>query len=86
MTDFIQVITTIDKREEADKIAGELVARRLAACVQVLGPVQSTYHWQGKIETAQEWLGHSSTTHTRRYIDAEDYREKANGVVAGLDI
>jgi len=40
----------------------------------------------GRIETAQEWLGHSSTTHTRAYIDAEDYREKANGVVAGLDI
>jgi integrase len=40
----------------------------------------------GWIETAQEWLGHSSTAHTRAYIDAEDYREKANGVVAGLDI
>jgi hypothetical protein len=31
-------------------------------------------------------LGHTSTAHTRAYIDAEDYREKANGVVAGLDI
>ena len=40
----------------------------------------------GRIETAQEWLGHTSTAHTRTYIDAEDYREKANGVVAGLDI
>ena len=40
----------------------------------------------GRIETAQDWLGHSSTAHTRAYIDAEDYREKANGVVAGLDI
>jgi integrase/recombinase XerD len=40
----------------------------------------------GRIETAQEWLGHTSTAHTRAYIDAEDYREKANGVVAGLDI
>jgi hypothetical protein len=29
---------------------------------------------------------HSSTAHTRAYIDAEDYREKANGVVAALDI
>ena len=28
---------------------------RLAACVQVLGPINSTYRWQGKIETAQEW-------------------------------
>ena len=40
----------------------------------------------GRIETAQEWLGHTSTAHTRAYIDEEDYREKANGVVAGLDI
>ena len=40
----------------------------------------------GRIETAQEWLGHTSTAHKRAYIDAEDYREKANGVVAGLDI
>jgi integrase len=40
----------------------------------------------GRIETAQEWLGHTSTSHTRRYIDAEEFREKANGVVAALDI
>jgi len=40
----------------------------------------------GRIETAQQWLGHTSTAHTRAYIDAEDYRERANGVVAGLDI
>jgi hypothetical protein len=40
----------------------------------------------GRIETAQEWLGHTSAAHTRAYIDAEDYREKANGIVAGLDI
>jgi hypothetical protein len=39
-----------------------------------------------KIERAQEWLGHTSTAHTRAYIDAEDCREKGNGVVAGLDI
>jgi integrase len=40
----------------------------------------------GRIETAQEWLGHTSTAHTRAYIDAEYYREKANGIVAGFDI
>jgi len=27
----------------------------LAACVQVAGPITSTYRWHGKIETAQEW-------------------------------
>ena len=41
---------------------------------------------QADIARVQEWLGHSSTAHTRAYIDAEDYREKANGVVAALDI
>lgn len=56
MTDAIQVVTTTSSKEEADKIAGELVARRLAACVQVAGPITSTYHWQGKLETNQEWL------------------------------
>jgi len=40
----------------------------------------------GRIETVQEWLWYASTAHTRAYIDAEDYREKANGVVAELDI
>ena len=52
----IQIITTTSKRQEADKIAWALVERRLAACVQVLGPISSTYRWQGDIETAEEWL------------------------------
>ena len=56
MSDAIQVITTVSSREEADKIAADLVARRLAACVQVAGPITSTYRWQGKTETSQEWL------------------------------
>jgi periplasmic divalent cation tolerance protein len=56
MSDAIQVVTTVASREEADKIASDLVARRLAACVQVAGPIASTYRWQGKVETSQEWL------------------------------
>lgn len=55
MTDFIQVATTTGTREVAERIAVELVDRRLAACAQVIGPIQSTYRWQGKVETAQEW-------------------------------
>jgi len=40
----------------------------------------------GRIETAQEWLGHTNPANTVSYIDAEEYREKANTVVASLDI
>lgn len=56
MTDFIQVFTTIDSEEGARRIAGALVEQGLAACVQVLGPIASTYRWKGKIEKAEEWL------------------------------
>jgi periplasmic divalent cation tolerance protein len=56
MTDHIQVMTTTETREDAQGIARELVARGLAGCVQIVGPITSTFQWQGEIETAQEWL------------------------------
>ena len=56
MTEYIQVFTTTDKREDADKIAEEVVERRLAACAQVVGPITSTYWWKDNVEKAEEWL------------------------------
>ena len=56
MTDFIEVHTTIDSRDAAQKIAETVVAKRLAACVQISGPIMSVYWWEGKIEHAQEWV------------------------------
>ena len=56
MSEFVQITTTTGKRQDAEQIAAELVSRRLAACVQVSGPVVSTFRWQGKIETTEEWL------------------------------
>ncbi len=55
MSDFIQVLTTAGSRDEAQRLADVLVSERLAACVQVLGPISSTYWWQGRRETAEEW-------------------------------
>ena len=53
---LIQVITTTDKIEEAEKISRALVEKKLSACVQIIGPITSTYWWEGKIETSQEYL------------------------------
>jgi periplasmic divalent cation tolerance protein len=39
-----------------------LVSERLAACVQVGGPVASTYRWQGRMEQAEEWVCTAKTT------------------------
>ena len=57
MTDeYVQVFTTVEKREDADRIASTVVNSRLAACAQILGPIHSTYWWKGKVEEAGEWL------------------------------
>jgi periplasmic divalent cation tolerance protein len=55
MTSYIQVLTTVSSAEEAERIASELLEKRLAACVQTLGPIVSRYRWQGKPEEEREW-------------------------------
>lgn len=56
MSDAIQVMTTVGSTEEARRLARALVERRLAACVQIVGPIFSTYRWEGAVEDAEEWL------------------------------
>ncbi len=48
------VITTLPDRAAAERLAADLVAARLAACVNILAPCRSVYRWQGKIENAAE--------------------------------
>lgn len=55
MTDYIQIITTVESKDDAKKIAELLVDRRLAACVQIAGPVMSRFWWDGNIDTAEEY-------------------------------
>lgn len=56
MTDAIQVITTLGSKDSARSLARALVEARVAGCVQVAGPISSIYHWEGKIEEAEEWM------------------------------
>lgn len=55
MTIFIQVSTTVAKKETAEQIANSLLTRKLAACVQIIGPITSNYPWKGKTQTSEEW-------------------------------
>ncbi len=48
MTQYIEVGTTAGSEEEAREIARKLVEKRLAACVQIEGPVTSTYWWEAR--------------------------------------
>jgi periplasmic divalent cation tolerance protein len=56
MPEIIQVLTTTETKSDAQAIARAVVQKRLAGCVQIIGPITSTYWWQGEIETAEEWL------------------------------
>jgi len=61
MSEFIQVVTTTSSQVEAINIARLLVEQRLAACVQVVGPIESIYRWESKVENATEWQCTSKT-------------------------
>jgi len=54
--DLIEVRVSAPDAQTAQTIAGSLVRERLAACAQVLGPITSTYWWEGRVETEQEYL------------------------------
>ena len=56
MTEYIQVLTTVEHKADAENIAKNLVEKRLAACVQILGPLTSYFHWQGKLDSAAEYI------------------------------
>lgn len=50
------VLTTVGSHEKAEEFAGALVGRRLAACVNIIGPIRSIYRWKGEVEREQEYL------------------------------
>jgi periplasmic divalent cation tolerance protein len=65
VTGCCQVTTTLPNQAAAEQLAATLVAERLVACAQVLGPVSSTYRWKGNVERAQEWYCFLKTTDQR---------------------
>ena len=66
--DVLEVAVTTPDRALAEQIAAVLVGEGLAACVQVTGPIASTWRWQGAVERAEEWGLRAKTT--RAQLDA----------------
>jgi periplasmic divalent cation tolerance protein len=62
VTEHTLVLCACGSESEAESIAAHLVENRLAACVNISAPVRSIYRWQGKIESAPEWLLSIKTT------------------------
>ena len=54
MSAFLLVVTTVDSRDEADRLARALVEQRLAACAQI-SAIDSYYTWQGEVRHEGEF-------------------------------
>jgi periplasmic divalent cation tolerance protein len=52
----VVVLVTAGSADEGARIGRTLVEERLAACVNVVGPMRSIYRWEGAVEDAEEWL------------------------------
>ena len=59
------VLTNLPDRAAAERLADELVAKKVAACVNILAPCRSVYRWKGKVESSQEFLLLIKTTRSR---------------------
>lgn len=56
MSEALVVLCSIGSAEDAERLARELVERRLAACVNVLPGAVSFYRWKGRVERDEERL------------------------------
>ena len=59
---LIEVRISVPTKESAKRISEELVGRRLAGCVQILGPMTSVYSWRSQVHESKEWLLLAKTT------------------------
>ena len=56
MTGSTVVMVSASSQNEAEKIAKDLVERKLAACVSIIPNMRSIYIWEGKVEDSEEYL------------------------------
>ena len=68
--DNILVLSNLPDQASAASLAETLVSRGQAACVNILAPCTSIYHWQGKTESAQEITILIKTT-LAKYVEVE---------------
>jgi periplasmic divalent cation tolerance protein len=72
MTEYVQVSTATETKEQAIALAGPAVQQRLAAGAQVIGPVTSVFWHLGEYGTGEEWQLLLKTT-ADRYPELEAY-------------
>ncbi|MEI6240190.1 MAG: divalent-cation tolerance protein CutA [Planctomycetia bacterium] len=68
----VEIRTAFSRQDRAAACARRLIDARLAACVQIDGPVTSVYRWQGEVETAEEYRCTCKTSSMRAAACMDD--------------
>lgn len=63
--EVLLVLTNLPDRASAERLADQLVAQRLAACVNILAPCRSVYRWKGDVQHDEEHPVFIKTTRER---------------------
>jgi periplasmic divalent cation tolerance protein len=66
MQQICLIKTSVASQQDARNLAGDMMAARMAACIQITGPGESLYRWQGKLEQAEEWYLSIKTSERKR--------------------
>jgi len=51
---ILLITTTVEQKEDAERLAELLLEKRLVACAQISTPITSMYRWRGEVTTATE--------------------------------
>ncbi|MEM2098769.1 MAG: divalent-cation tolerance protein CutA [Candidatus Bathyarchaeia archaeon] len=73
---YVVIMITTASKNEAERIAQLLLQDKLIACANLFGPVNSFFHWAGKIENSEEYLMFMKTR--------EDLFDKVSEVVRAM--
>ena len=60
--EYVLILSTVDKKEDAQTIANHLVSNRTAACVNIIPNLESVYTWENKLCQENEFLLMIKTT------------------------
>ena len=74
-TRFIVVLTTLPTRAKARRMATLVLKEKMAACVNLVGPAESFFWWQGKVDQAKEYLL-LIKTRTSHFVRIQKFLEK----------
>ena len=77
MDQLIIVETTVASEPVARKMASTLVEAKVSACVQIVGPIESHYHWKNTMKMDKEYLVRAKTAQSR-VLDCIEAIKKAH--------